>query len=75
LLISGYEQSHIERAIEGSSWAGYFAAQAHPWFMQGMKWRMVGGWIFAAGFVLLIWDLLTIGRRETRPALVPAAVD
>jgi nitric oxide reductase subunit B len=33
-----------------------------------MKWRQIGGWIFAAGFVLLVWDLLTIGRKETRPA-------
>lgn len=32
LLIAGYEQSHIERAIEGSTWMGYFAAQSHPWF-------------------------------------------
>jgi nitric oxide reductase subunit B len=68
LLISGYEQSQIERAIEGSSWVGYFTAQSHPWFIQGMKWRQIGGWIFAAGFVLLAWDLLTIGRKETRPA-------
>ena len=69
MLISGYEQSQIERAIEGSTWMGYFAAQAHPWFTQGMTWRMVGGWMFTAGFVLLAWDLLTIGKRETRPAL------
>lgn len=29
-------------------------------------WRQVFGWMFAAGFVLLVWDLLTIGGRETR---------
>jgi nitric oxide reductase subunit B len=68
MLISGYEQSQIERAIEGSSWVGYFVAQAHPWFVQGMWWRQIFGWMFAVGFVLLVWDLLTIGRRETRPA-------
>lgn len=68
LLVAGYEQSQIERAIEGSTWAGYFAAQAHPWFQQGMFWRMIFGGIFAAGYVLLILDLLTIGRHETRPA-------
>jgi nitric oxide reductase subunit B len=28
LLVSGYEQSHIERAVEGSTWCGYFAAQS-----------------------------------------------
>jgi nitric oxide reductase subunit B len=71
MLVSGYVQSQIERAIEGSSWIGYFAAQAHPWFVQGMWWREVFGVMFAVGFVLLVWDLMTIGRGEKRP-LVPA---
>jgi len=73
MLVAGYEQSQIERAIEGSTWAGYFAAQAHPWFQQGMFWRMIFGGMFAAGYALLMLDLLTIGRRETRPALKPSA--
>ncbi|HEX7972600.1 MAG TPA: hypothetical protein VF501_10430 [Thiobacillus sp.] len=72
MLIAGYEQSQIERAIEGSSWAGYFVAQARPWFVQGITWRQVFGGMFAAGFVLLVWDMLTIGRSETRPALAHA---
>jgi nitric oxide reductase subunit B len=33
-----------------------------------MWWRQVFGWVFAAGFVLLAWDLLTVGRDEKRPA-------
>jgi len=70
MLVSGYEQSQIERAIEGSTWAGYFAAQAHPWFIQGMVWREIFGVMFATGYGILIWDLLTIGKRETRPAQV-----
>lgn len=69
LLIAGYDQSQIERAIEGSTWAGYFAAQGHPWFVQAMKWREISGWGFTLGYVLLFWDLLTIGKRETRPAV------
>ena len=69
LVLSDGRSPHTRR------WAGYFAAQAHPWFIQGMQWRIIGGWIFAAGFVLLVWDLLTIGRRETRAAVPPAAVD
>ncbi len=68
MLISGYVQSQIERAIEGSTWAGYFAAQGHPWFMQGMVWREIFGVSFAVGFVLLVWDLLTIGKHEARAA-------
>ncbi|HYP67509.1 MAG TPA: cbb3-type cytochrome c oxidase subunit I [Thiobacillaceae bacterium] len=70
MLIAGYEQSQIERAIEGSTWSGYFLAQAHPWFQQSMWWREVFGCMFTAGFVLLAWDLLSIGGREKRPALV-----
>jgi nitric oxide reductase subunit B len=67
LLISGYEQSHIERAVEGSTWSGYFAAQTHKWFVQGMQWRMVFGWITFAGTIVLMWDLLTVGKNERRP--------
>jgi nitric oxide reductase subunit B len=73
LLVAGYEQSQVERAIGGSDWVAYFAGQSHRWFMQGMFWRMVGGWTFAAGFVLLAWDLMTVGKRETRPALTVQA--
>jgi len=68
MLVAGYMQSHIERAIEGSSWMGYFAAQAHPWFVQGMVWREIFGVMFLFGYVLLIWDFLTIGKGEKRPA-------
>jgi len=64
LLISGYEQSFIERAVGGSTWMGYFAAQIHPWFIQGMEWRMVFGLVTTAGIVLLVWDLLTIGKSR-----------
>jgi nitric oxide reductase subunit B len=70
MLVAGYEQSQIERAIEGSTWMGYFAAQVHPWFVQGMKWRMISGWAFSLGYLLLVWDLLTIGKGETRPSTV-----
>ena len=75
LLIAGYEQSFIERAQEGSTWSGYFAGQSHPWFIQGMNWRMIFGWITTAGVALLMWDLATIGRHETRPAIDATASD
>ncbi len=74
LLISGYEQSFVERALEGSTWSAYFEAQQTPWFVQGMQWRMVFGWVTAAGLALLLWDLATIGRRETRPVQALNAV-
>jgi nitric oxide reductase subunit B len=68
LLIAGYDQSFIERALGGSTWAAYFAAQNHIWFQQGMLWRAVFGAVMTLGTVLLIWDMLTIGGQETRPA-------
>jgi nitric oxide reductase subunit B len=73
LLIAGYVESFVERAREGSTWAAYFAAQTHPWFEQAMVWRQVFGFMTAAGVVLLVWDLATIGKGETRTAPRPAA--
>ncbi|NIR59892.1 MAG: hypothetical protein GWO02_10365 [Gammaproteobacteria bacterium] len=46
----------------------YVAAQTHPWLVQGMIWRFVFGIVMTAGLVVLIWDLVTIGRGETRRA-------
>ncbi len=68
LLIAGYEQSFIERALGGSTWQAYFTAQTHPWFVQSMNWRLAFGVITLLGLLLLIYDLLTIGARETRRA-------
>lgn len=72
LLIAGYEQSQLDRAINGSTWAGYFAAQTHPWFVDAMRWRMYFGWMTLIGYVLLVWDLLTIGAGERRQAVFAA---
>ncbi len=69
LLVSGYDQVFIERALEGATWAGYFKAQHNAWYLQGMWWRQIFGYMTAAGFLLLVWDLMTIGVRETRPAV------
>jgi nitric oxide reductase subunit B len=72
LLIAGYQQSFIERAAGGSTWGAYFAAQLDPWFREAMVWRNVFGVVFALGLVVLVWDFLTIGRDERRPARVAA---
>jgi len=68
LLISGYVQSFTERAQEGSTWPGYFAAQTQTWFIQGMYWREIWGVVMAVGLALMLWDMLTIGRGEKRTA-------
>jgi nitric oxide reductase subunit B len=54
--------------VEGSTWAGYFAAQNQPSFQHAMNWRMIFGLVTAAGLGLLVWDLLTIGKYEERKA-------
>ena len=74
LLIEGYVQSQFERAIGGSTWGAYFEAQAHPWYQQALLWRTLCGLLMVIGFVILVWDLMTIGKRETRiaEALEPA---
>ena len=66
LLIAGYVQSQLERAIGGSSWSAYFEAQGHPWFQQAIWWRQAFGVLMLIGFIVLVWDLLTAGKRETR---------
>jgi len=71
LLIAGYEQSFIERAVGGSTGSAFFAAQSHPWFVQGMVWRNVVGFVTAIRLGLLVWDLMTLGRGERR--IAPAA--
>jgi len=66
IMLGALDASVWLRAIGGSTWTGYFAAQIHPWFVQGMWWREVFGVMFLVGFVLLVWDLLTIGKGESR---------
>ena len=73
LLIAGYYQSYIERGIGGSTWAAYFFAQANPAFLNALMWRQIFGGMMIGGFVLLAWDLATIGKRETRAALDSSA--
>jgi nitric oxide reductase subunit B len=66
MLVAGYQQSFIERALGGSTWSAFFEAQSHPWFIQAMQWRNVFGVVTAIGVIVLLWDLLTIGRGEQR---------
>jgi nitric oxide reductase subunit B len=73
LLVSGMAQTFYERAIGGSTFSAYVSAQATPWFMEGMYMREVFGVLFAAGYVVLAWDLLTIGRRVSVTEPEPAA--
>jgi nitric oxide reductase subunit B len=63
LLVSGMAQAFYERAIGGSTLKAFIFTQKNPWFYQGMYARFLFGLVFAAGFVVLAYDLLTIGKR------------
>ena len=57
LLVSGFAQAFVERAIGGSTHAAFVAGQENRWFVEGMVTRFIFGLIFAAGYVALVWDL------------------
>lgn len=71
LLVAGMAQAFFERAIGGSTLDAFIAGQENPWFMLGMYSRFGFGLIFSAGYLMLVWDLLTLGHGET--ALVTQA--
>jgi nitric oxide reductase subunit B len=64
LLISGIAQAFYERAIGGSTIQAFIDAQSNIWFLQGMNARLVFGVMFAIGYVVLVYDLLTLGKRR-----------
>ncbi len=72
LLVSGMAQAFYERAIGGSTLQAFITAESSPWFTQGMVARLAFGVVFAAGYVCLVYDLLTIGRRKTAMAAAPS---
>jgi nitric oxide reductase subunit B len=74
LLVSGMAQAFFERAIGGSTLEAFVAAQGNPWFMLGMYARLGFGLVFAAGYVALVWDLVTLGHRAAVRA-VPAPAE
>jgi nitric oxide reductase subunit B len=73
LLVSGMAQAFYERAIGGSTLEAFVSGQSSPWFMEGMAVRLAFGVIFAAGYVCLVYDLLTIGKRAAAVPVPEAA--
>ena len=63
LTIAGYEQVLVERAELGGGWQAFFAAQNLPWYIQAQLWRLIMGLVTFVGFVYLLIDLLTIGKK------------
>jgi nitric oxide reductase subunit B len=72
LLVSGFVQAFVERAIGGST-LNAFISQENAWFVDGMVARFLLAIVFTAGYVALVWDVLTLGRRAPAVAAVAAA--
>jgi nitric oxide reductase subunit B len=71
LLIAGIAQAFYERAVGGSTLQAFVVGQESPWFVTGMYARLGFGAIFAAGYGVLMYDLLTVGRRSAAVTAQP----
>ncbi|WP_154021721.1 hypothetical protein [Thermocrinis minervae] len=47
----------------GSTWSAYITAQDHPWMAQAYRWRLFFGITFLLSYFVLMYDLITAGRR------------
>ena len=63
LTVAGFAQTMIERATLGSTWEAYIQAQMHPWMEEAYKWRLLFDVIFFLSYLVLLYDLLTAGKR------------
>ena len=73
LLVSGFVQAFVERAIGGSTLEAFISGQENAWFVDGMVARFLLAVVFTAGYVVLVWDVVTLGRRAPAIAAVSAA--
>lgn len=72
LLVSGMAQAFYERAIGGSTLGAFISSQKNPYFVEGMYARLGFGVLFTLGYLVLVYDLLTIGARRPAIAAEPA---
>ena len=69
LTVSAYTQTMVERGMYGATWEGYFIAQANQWFIEGMGWRLASGIAVIVGYLLLVYDLLTVVKKQPKEIL------
>lgn len=62
LLLSGMAQAFYGRAIGGSTLMGFITAEENPWFVSGLYAREIFGFVFAAGYVVLVYDMLATAK-------------
>jgi len=74
LLLAGMAQAFFERAAGGSTLMAYTIASENPWFTSGLWARTGFGLLFAAGYVVLVIDLLkkAVPQEKTAPAPIVA---
>lgn len=75
LLMAGYAQAFIERAQGGSTHDAFIAAQENGLFATSMTSRFIFGLVFAAGYAVLMYDFITLGRRAPARQPEPAAAE
>ena len=64
LLVAGMDQAFFERAQGGSTWSAFTALQHRPWYIEGMWSRFGFGLLFAVGYIVLMYDMLSIGKSR-----------
>ncbi len=72
LLVAGFAQTFFERAVGGATWQDYITAQMHPWVSIPYLWRLGFGVIFFLSYFVLVYDILTIGKKATAVEVKPA---
>jgi len=69
LLLAGMAQAFFERAAGGSTLMAYTIASENPWFVSGLYARTGFGIIFALGYIMLVFDLLSAPQTAPAPRL------
>ncbi len=72
LLVAGFTQAFVERALGGSTLEAFIAGQESETFVAAMYARFLFGLIFAAGYIALVYDFVMLGKRA--PAQVREAL-
>ena len=72
LLVAGFAQTFFERAVGGATWQDFIVTQMHPWVSVPFLWRFGFGVLFFLSYLVLVYDLATIGKRATVGEVKPA---
>ncbi len=72
LLVAGFAQTFFERAVGGATWQDFIVTQMHPWVSIPFLWRFGFGVMFFLSYLVLVYDLVTIGKRATVGEVKPA---